>query len=118
MNENIMSLVPQISVQPDKFLFDYKILIVAAIILIASIVIACKKKTLKKAMINLWAAETIVTIIYIYNRIYDTSNGGYRYFLETNSDFSELILFVFEILILFLVLFVGGKIIDKIKGGK
>lgn len=118
MNENIMTLVPQISVQPDKFLFDYKILIVAVVILIVAIVVACKKKSLKKAMINLWAAETIATIIYVYNRIYDTYKWGYTYVLETNNDFSELIVFVSEILILFLVLFFGGKIIDKIKGGK
>ena len=105
-------------VEPDKFLLDYKILIFALAILIASIVIAYKKKTWKKVMTILGVSNVIVTIKYVYDRIYETSEYGYFYFLETNSDFNELIMFVLGLVVLFLVIFLIEKVIERIKGGK
>ena len=113
MNELILS------VQPDKFLFDYKILLFALVILIVSIILACKKKSWQKAMITLGASDVVATIAYVYNRIYDTSQGqGYRYFLETNKSLDELASFVIKILIYFCVVFLGEKVIDRFRGGK
>ena len=110
---------PILAVEPDKFLFDYKILIFALIILVLSIILACKKKSWRNVMIPILASDILVMVTYVYNRIYDTStHGGYRNFLETNNDFSELITFVVGMVVVFFVLFLGDKVIKRFKGGK
>ncbi|MBQ8300135.1 MAG: hypothetical protein IJX99_09890 [Clostridia bacterium] len=109
---------PILAVGPDKFLFDYKILIFALIILVLSIMLACKKKSWRNIMIPLLASDILVTLTYVFNRIYDTSVYGYRYFLETNNDFRELISFIVGMVIVFFVLFLGDKVIKRFKGGK
>ena len=53
---------PIIAVEPDKFLFDYKILIVALFVLILSIILACKKKSWREVMISLLASDILLTI--------------------------------------------------------
>lgn len=113
-----MTIPSEPSVQPDKFLFDYKILIFALVVLILSIVLAFKKKSWRKAMITLGASSIVTTIGYVYNRIYETSKYGYRYFLETNKSFDELVSFVINMVVFFFVVFLGEKVIERIKGGK
>ncbi len=109
---------PIISVQRDKFLFDYKILIFMLIVLIISIILAIKKKSWRKAMLSLCASDVIIAISYRYNRIYETSRYGYTYFLETNDSFDDLGVYTFGMIVLFFIIFLGEKVIDRIKGGK
>ena len=112
MNELILC------VEPDKFLFDLKILIFMLIVLVISIILAVKKKSMRKAMVTLGASSTIVTVKYIYDRLYETSRYGYRFFIETNNDFNELFWYALGMVVLFVVIFLGEKVIDRFKGGK
>ncbi len=112
----IQSTIPsiiEISVQRDKFLFDYKILIFAIIVM--TICLMFKRKRLIKM---LFSSMLLATIGYILMRISFVKEYGYVYFLETNSDFADLITVIFITVIIFVVMFVVDKIIRKIKGGK
>ena len=64
-----MTIPIEPSVQPDKFLLDYKIIIFTLAIIIISIIIASIKKSSRTAMLSLIASNVIIFLLYIYNRI-------------------------------------------------
>ena len=107
----------EVSVQPDKFLFDYKILIVAFLILVITIVLFCKKKTWRANLIPLFVGNIVATIEYIYVRINDTI-FGYHYLFETNNNFRELKTVMIIMIVVSLVLFLYEKIVSRFKGDK
>ena len=107
-----------LSVEPDKFLFDYKILLFSFILIIILLIIIFKNKKYRKLALEILTTDILFTAIYMSKRIEETNRFGYRYKLETNTDFTELLYFIIGIVIVFLIFFIGEKLISRIRGGK
>ena len=105
-------------VEADMFLLDYKIIIFASIMMIITFIIAWKKTSLRKISLMYGATNFIVLFTYIINRIYDTNQGSGYYYTFGTSGISDFINFVVSGLILFLIMFIGDKVVNRFKGGK